>query len=64
MFASHAAPIKKHDPFSPSFIPGCVAMLLCDVILGVVGPGNAGLRRPPPNCESVCVCVCVCAGLE
>ena len=59
MFASHAAPIKKHDPFSPSFIPGCVAMLLCDVILGVVGPGNAGLRRPH-LIVSLCVCVCVC----
>ncbi|KAF5830588.1 hypothetical protein DUNSADRAFT_14318 [Dunaliella salina] len=40
------------DPSSPAFVEGCVAMLLCDVVMGVVGNGGPHMRRPPPNCHS------------
>eukprot|EP00983_Pelagomonas_calceolata_P078464 1154265-Pelagomonas_calceolata.AAC.1 len=39
------------DPSSPAFVEGCVAMLLCDVVMGVIGRGGPNMRRPPPNCE-------------
>jgi len=40
------------DPSSPAFVEGCVAMLLCDVVMGVIGRGGPNMRRPPPNCHS------------
>lgn len=36
----------------PKFEPDGVAMLLCDVTLGVPGPGSAKMRRAAPGCHS------------
>jgi hypothetical protein len=50
--APAARPAGPAGAAKPRFLPGCVAMLLCDVVLGASGAGHAGMRRPPPGVHS------------